>query len=193
MINKRKTLYNITFTLNINDYYNYNKIVFSELIHKKQKRLTILGILAVTVAAFVLSTFLITSELEVLFIALDILLILSGIFCIIYYPAIFSRVLKKTVIKTYKLKNLAYEKITLEFSETHITQIIQGENPQIITNNWQDFKEIFIYNDYTVLLLFLKNGVYIPSRILDKAYDAKLKSFIIAKAEDVDMKILYEK
>lgn len=185
--------FELKYSLTIDDYYMFNLIVFDEAMRVKRQKQTAVGIISVLVAAIVLSTFFITSEFQVLFLSLSILLTIFGIYSILFYPIIFPKQLKKAVEKKYDDSDLENEEIFLQIHDGGFTEH-SGTNDVTVTNVvWKDVDIIYISDFYVVLIVDSLQGVLIPSRCLNSISDTQMKGYIINKAKQNNIRILFQK
>jgi hypothetical protein len=175
------------------DYYYYNLIVYGETIRKKSRAQTAWGLASVATAGITLSVFFITSEFQGIFLVLEILLILFGVYSIIFYPLIFPSRLKKTASREYRKNALKDKTFSLRFSDMGIEEKITSGDRMRKLFRWVDFRIIYVYDHYIVFVRREQRGIMIPSRALKVRYDAELKSYVIFKANENDVKVVYQK
>lgn len=188
----------LSYKLKEEDYENYNLIVMEDVTKKKQKRQTIFGMISTMIVAIILVTFLITGRFQRVFLLLTFLLLLLSLFFVLYFPISFPRKVKKAARQAFVDSENTLAGKSYKFSvgqkgvacqETSADGFIGGE----YTISWKQVRRIYIYD---VGVVFMKNateGFFLPSRILERELDGDLKAFIIRKANQNKILVLYER
>jgi hypothetical protein len=147
----------------------------------------------VLAALIVLGAFFFTNKFQLIFIILEMILILLGIYSVIYYPLIFPYKLKKAAKKEY-INNMIDEKyFMLKFSDKGIDERIISDDVSNTSFEWSDFDRIYIYDKYLIFIIHAQKRIIIPSKVLKFKHDAELKSFVIYHAEKNNVIRIYQK
>jgi hypothetical protein len=168
-------------------------IVYGETIRKKSRKQTTLGMASVLIAGVGLSVFFITSEFQTIFFAMETLLILFGIYSIVFYPIVFPKRLKRSAQKEYKKNMLSEKGFVVKFTDRGVEEIIIDQENAKKVFKWADFRIIYIYDQYIVFVRREQKGIVVPSRVLKIKHDAELKSYVIYKANENEVKVVYQK
>lgn len=188
----------LSYKLRQEDYENYNLIVMEDVTKKKQKRQTVFGMVATMIVAIILVTFLITGRFQRTFLLLTFSLLLFSLFSVLYFPITFPRKIKKSVKNVFdhpqsKLSGSSYKfsigEKGLFCQETSADGFLSGEYHVV----WKQIRRVYIYDVGIVLMKNATEGIFLPSRILERELDGDLKAFVIRKANQHEILVLYER
>jgi len=185
--------FELEYKLTLDDYYIFNLIVFDETMRTKRKRQTTIGIISVVVAALVLSTYFVTSEFQLLFLSLSVVLTIFGLYSILFYPLIFPKQLKKAVETKYNESGLMDEKIFLQIHDDGFTEHSGTDNITVTNVEWKDVDTVYVSDFHVILIVDNLHGVLIPSRSLNSISDSQMKGYIINRAKQNKVQVLFEK
>lgn len=188
----------LSYKLRQEDYENFNLIVMEDVTKKRQKKQTVFGMLSTMIVAIILVTFLVTGRFQRIFLVLTFLLLLFSLLSVLYFPISFPKQIHKSVKAVYDLPQNKMAGSSYKFSigekglscqETSADGFLSGE----YSVAWEQIRRIYIYDVGVVLMKNATEGIFLPSRILEKELDGDLKAFIIRTASKNKILVLYER
>lgn len=171
-------IFKLNYNISFEDYFSYNKTVFSLQLDEKAKRTWWQGILISVLAVILIIVDIVFYQSQVFYLVLGAVVAVLGVYISLFYKVIAPRMLKKSVVKSFDSAKDGFLNREVKFFEDHFTDLDEYFKGEI-----KYFDLSSIVETETLLLLMFSDmrAVIIPK---SAGVSPELKEFLKQKMNE---------
>lgn len=171
-------IFKLNYDISFEDYFSYNKTVFSLQLDEKAKRTWWQGILISVLSLALVIVNCIFYNAQVFYNVLGAVVFLLGVYVSLFYKVFAPRMLKKSVVKSFDSAKDGFSNREVKFFENHFTDLDEYYKGEI---KYCDLSSVVETEDQLLLMFSDMRAVIIPK---SAGVNAELTQFLKQKMNE---------